>query len=111
MRTAAGLRSRTALAVDHLFLREQLAVFQEREKKAAPRQMLIASSKRATFFDCRSALSSSTNHLDQLPSGIPPILELEIETGRAATGIGRSEVLHSSNGSRKSDVGRRADCK
>jgi hypothetical protein len=33
---AAALRSRTALAAENLFLRKQLALFQEREKKAAP---------------------------------------------------------------------------
>ena len=32
---AAGLRSRTALAAENVFLRKQLALFQEREKKAA----------------------------------------------------------------------------
>ena len=32
---AAGLRNRTALAAENLFLRKQLALFQEREKKAA----------------------------------------------------------------------------
>ena len=31
-----GLRSRTALAAENLFLRKQLTLFQEREKKAAP---------------------------------------------------------------------------
>ena len=33
---AAGLRSRTALAAENLFLRKQLALFKEREKKAMP---------------------------------------------------------------------------
>ena len=32
---AAGVRSRTALAAENLFLRKQLALFEEREKKAA----------------------------------------------------------------------------
>jgi hypothetical protein len=33
---AAALRSRTALSAENLFLRKQLALFQERGKKAAP---------------------------------------------------------------------------
>ena len=33
---AAGLRSRTALVAENLFLRKQLALFNEREKKAKP---------------------------------------------------------------------------
>jgi putative transposase len=52
------LRSRAALAAENLFLRKQLALFQEREKKAAPttaadRFVLF---KLAHFFDWRSAL-------------------------------------------------------
>jgi putative transposase len=33
---AAMFRSRTALAAENLFLRKQLALFQEREKRARP---------------------------------------------------------------------------
>ena len=54
----SGLRGRTALAAENLFLRKQLALFQEREKKvkrttAADRFVL---SKLARFFDWRRAL-------------------------------------------------------
>ena len=54
---AAGVRSRTALAAENLFLRKQLALFQEREKKAAQRQSAdrFVLSKLARFFDWRSA--------------------------------------------------------
>ena len=50
---AVGLRSRTALAAENLFLRKQLALFQEREKKAAPTRAADRSvlSKLARFFD------------------------------------------------------------
>jgi putative transposase len=53
-----GLRSRTALAAENLFLRKQLALFQEREKKAAPTTAAdrFVLSKLARFFDWRSAL-------------------------------------------------------
>ena len=51
-------RSRTALAAENLFLRKQLALFQEREKKAtrttAADRFVLA--KLAHFFDWRSAL-------------------------------------------------------
>ena len=55
---AVGLRSRTALAAGNLFLRKQLALFQEREKKAAPTTAAdrFVLSKLARFFDWRSAL-------------------------------------------------------
>ena len=55
---AAGLRSRTALAAENLFLRKQLALFQEREKRAAPTRAAdrFVLSKLARFFDWRSAL-------------------------------------------------------
>ena len=55
---AAGLRSRTALAAENLFLRKQLALFQEREKRAVPTTAAdrFVLSKLARFFDWRSAL-------------------------------------------------------
>ena len=55
---AAGLRSRTALAAENLFLRKQLALFQEREKKAVPTTVAdrFVLSNLARFFDWRSAL-------------------------------------------------------
>ena len=55
---AAGLRSRTALAAENLFLRKQLALFKEREKKAVPTTAAdrFVLSKLARFFDWRSAL-------------------------------------------------------
>jgi putative transposase len=55
---AAFFRSRTALAAENLFLRKQLALFQEREKRAKPTTAAdrFAFSKLARFFDWRSAL-------------------------------------------------------
>jgi hypothetical protein len=54
----AGSRSRTALAAENLFLRKQLALFKEREKKAVPTTAAdrFVLSKLARFFDRRSAL-------------------------------------------------------
>ena len=55
---AAGLRSRTELAPENLFLRKRLAFFQEHEKRAAPTTAAdrFVLSKLARFFDWRSAL-------------------------------------------------------
>jgi hypothetical protein len=54
---AALFRNRTALAAENLFLRKQLALFQEREKKAPTRagdRFVFA--KLARFFNWRNAL-------------------------------------------------------
>jgi hypothetical protein len=84
---ATGLRSRTALAAESLFLRKQLALFQEHEKKAAPTTAAdrFVFSKLARFFDWRRRFGHrQTSHVDRLASScIPPILALEIETCRA----------------------------
>ena len=55
---AAAWRSRTALAAENLFLRKQLTLFQEREKKAARTTAgdRLVSSNLARLFDWRSAL-------------------------------------------------------
>jgi transposase InsO family protein len=55
---AVGLRSRTALAAENLFLRKQLALFKEREKKAVPTTAVdrFVLSKLARLFDWRCAL-------------------------------------------------------
>lgn len=111
---AAGLGDRTALAAEKLFLHKQLALFKEREKKAVPTTAgdRFVLSKLAGFFDWRSALVSAkpatligwhraafrrfwVGNQDQSP----------------ASDIGRGAALSSSNGSRKSDLGRRADCR
>src|SRR5436305_159223 len=54
----AFIRSRTALAAENLFLRKQLALFQEREKKASATTVAdrFVLSKLARFFLWRSAL-------------------------------------------------------
>jgi len=55
---AAASRRRTALAAENLFLRKQLALFREREKKAMPTTPAdrFVFSKLARWFDWRSAL-------------------------------------------------------
>jgi hypothetical protein len=90
---AAGLRSRTALAAENLFLRKQLALFKEREKKTVPTTAAdrFVLSKLARFFDWRSALVIVK----------PATLigwnraAVEIETSRPASDIGRGAALNS----------------
>src|SRR4051812_7447776 len=55
---AAVSRRRTAVAAENLFLRKQLALFREREKKAMPTTPAdrFVFSKLARWFDWRSAL-------------------------------------------------------
>jgi hypothetical protein len=113
---AAGLRSRAALAAENLFLRKQLALFKEREKKAvsttaADRFVL---SKLACFFNWHSALvivKPATLIGWHRAAFRRSLLALEIETCRTPSNIGRGEALNSSNGRGKSDLGRGADCR
>jgi hypothetical protein len=55
---AAGLHSRAALAAENLFLHKQLAVFQERERRATLTTAAdrFVFSKLARFFDWRGGL-------------------------------------------------------
>ena len=87
----------TALAAENLFLRKQLALFREREKKAdahdSCRQVCILQTgslvRLAWCLDDRQ-----TSHFDRLASQcVPPVLALEIETGREATSDSRSQGL------------------
>ena len=89
-------RRRTALAAENLFLRKQLALFREREKKAMPTTPAdrFVFSKLAHWFDWRSALMIvKPATLIGWHRNIPPLLALEIETGREATSDGRSQGL------------------
>ena len=94
---AAASRRRTALPAENLFLRKQLALFREREKKARPTTPAdrFVFSKLAHWFDWRSALLIvKTSHFDRLASQrVPFVLALEIETGREATSDSRSQGL------------------
>jgi putative transposase len=78
---AAGLRSRTALAAENLFLRKELALFREREKKAAATTAAdrFVLSKLARFFKLARCFGDrQTSHVDRLASsGAPPLLALE----------------------------------
>jgi hypothetical protein len=112
---AALLRSHTALAAENLFLRKHLALFSgtRKEGQADDTCRSFRALQTRLLFPVAPHLSHrKTSHVDRLASScIPPILALEIETSRAATAGGRGEAVNSPNGSRESDLGRRADCR
>ena len=100
---AALFRSRIALAAENLFLRKQLALFQEREKRSqadnscGSLRLLQARSlvRLAQRFGDRQA-----RNFDRLASScFPEILALEVQTGRQATSSSRSETLDPPDGS------------
>jgi hypothetical protein len=74
-----------ALTAENLFLRKQLALFLEREKKAMPTMPAdrVVFAKLARWFDWRSALVIvKPATLIGWHRCIPPFLALEPETGR-----------------------------
>ena len=99
---AAGLRSRTALAAENLFLRKQVA-YSKSAKKKPPNEScrsvrLVQARPPLRLAQCFG--DRQTSHVDRLASGcLPQILALEIETRRTASDLGRGEALNSSNGS------------
>jgi hypothetical protein len=76
-----GLRSRSSLAAENLFLRKQLAFYHERKVKPRradnPTRLTLVLPSRwfmARRFDCGEAPD-----LDRLaPQGLPPLLALEV---------------------------------
>ena len=110
---AAFFRSRTALAAENLFLRKQLALFQEREKRAKPTTAAdrFVFSKLARFFDWRSALVivKPATLIGWHRAAFPEILAFEVETGREAASLSRGETLDPPDGGREPDLGWRAN--
>src|SRR5947199_8734150 len=93
-------RCRTELAAENLFLRKQLALFREREKRAMPTTPAdrFVFCKLARWFDWRGALMTvrQISHFDRLASEcIPRLLALEVAIGREAPSDGRSQELDS----------------
>ena len=101
------LRSRRALAAENLFLRKQLAVFQERRVKPrrandATRWMMAALSRMA-----RRSVECKTGYSHPLaPERIPPVLALEIHAdGKTAPPNGPAST-HPGDGSWQCHLGR-----
>ena len=106
---AALLRNRTALATENLFLRKQLALFQEREKKpkrtSATDRFVLA--EIARFFDWRSALVivKPATLIGWHRAAFRRFWRWKSKTGWATTNLGRGETLDPPHGSRKPDLG------
>ena len=103
-------RSRTALAAENLFLRKQLAFYQER--KIRPRRfdnvtrfMLVLLSHGFAWQDALSNVTPKTF----IGWHRALILALEV-TARAAMDTGRITRTHPRNGARQSVLGRGAHC-
>jgi hypothetical protein len=106
------LRPQSTLAAENLFLRKQLAMFQER--KAKPRRpdtpIRIALVLLSRLFNWRDALVIvQPRHSSMAPSGLPPVLALEVTT-RTPTDTCRAQAADSRDGYRQSLLGRGAHC-
>jgi hypothetical protein len=80
-------RSRTSLAAENLFLRKQLAFYQERKIKPRradnPTRLTLVLLSR--WFEWRSALTMVKPKNRRLaPQVLPPVLALEVPAGQAA---------------------------
>jgi hypothetical protein len=91
------LRPHGALAAENLFLRKQLAMYQERKLK--PRRP-------DTPFRVALVLLS---RLPMAPPRLSPVLALEV-TAKAATDTGGTARCHPRDGARQSWLGRGAHC-
>ena len=108
-----GLRSRASLAAENLFLRKQLAFYQERKVKPRradnPTRLTLVLLSR--WFNWRDALTvvqaQDLRHV--APQGLPPLLALEVRSWPAADPR-RTPTSDSKNGAREPLVGRGADC-
>lgn len=103
--TARVRRGWLALAAENLFLRKQLALFREREKRASPTTAgdRFVFCKLARLFDWRRALVmvKPATLIGWHGATFRPILALEVETSRQATDFVRGEMRDPPHGSRK----------
>ena len=105
-----GLTSRAQLAAENLFLRKQLALYQERRTKPrrpdpATRVALVLLSR---WLDWRSMLTVvQARHAHPLaPPGLAAVLAVEIPA-RPAADSGRPAAADRHDGPREPDLGRR----
>ena len=106
---AALFRSRTALVAENLFLRKQLALFQEREKRAKPTTAAdrFVFSKLARFFDWRSALVivKPATLIGWHRAAFRKLWRLKSRPVGRPHPLSRGETLDPPDGSRESDLG------
>jgi len=104
-----GLRSRSALAAENLFLRKQLALYLERKNRPrrATDAVRFTMALLATFFEWRQADHRQDGYPDPMASkGIPTILEMEVSP-RAPSDSPRASIADCQYGSQQSLMGRR----
>ena len=106
--------SRRSLAAENLFLRKQLALFQERKVKPrraddATRWMMVTLSH---LFPWRGALVNvKAEHVHRLaPQRVPAVLALEVQTDGTTAPAQEASRIDPRNGRRESDLGRGTDC-
>jgi hypothetical protein len=110
-----GVRLRSQLAAENLFLRKQLALYQEREVKPrraddATRISLVVLSR---LIDWRTVLTivKPDTLIRCHRRGFPPVLAVEVEGARPSAIASRSAAADCRHGSCERDVGRGADCR
>jgi len=112
---ALCLRPRAALAAEILFLRKQLGLYVERQKRPrrTTRSMRFTLAHLARWFDWRDVLTyRQAQYVDPLASkGIPTVLEVEVSGEWPASGSGRSPEVDCRDGNEQSDLGGGADRK
>ena len=104
-----GLRSKSALMAENLFLRKQLALYLERQVK--PRRANDAT--RLTMVFCFQTVSleggsgqlQAENFPPLAPAGVPPVVAMEVPTPRSAPDSSGSPKADRGHGQGQSHLG------
>ena len=106
---ALCLRPKTSLAAENLFLRKQLAFYQERKVKPRradnPTRLTLVLLGRWFNWRGRFDRGEAQNLRRVAPQGLPPFLALEVR-GRSATDTSRTSTSDSPDGAREPHLGR-----
>jgi len=107
-----GFRTRAQIIAENLFLRRQLALYQERKARrrrptAVTKVTLVVLSR---FFSWATALAIVKPCTFVRWHRFPTILAMEIATGRAPAATEEHTNADRHHGKRESELGRRADC-
>src|SRR5262249_4635715 len=108
-----GMRSRRALAAENLFLRKQLALFQERKLRPrraddSTRLVMVILGRMFSWRDAPADVKPETPI--RWPPGVSPPRALEITAARPASPAQRPAPTHPGDGRGESDLGRGAHC-
>ena len=110
---SSTMRSRAQLAAENLFLRKQLAMYQERRVKPrrADDDMRITLVALSRFLEWRRLLTVVKPETLIRWHRIPTVLAPEIVPARAPADSSRPAAAHCHNGGGESDMGRGTDCR